>query len=42
MRRHRIAPSQVVTHRFGIEDGAEAFRVAETASTGKVCFAFDS
>jgi len=41
MRRHRIAPSQVVTHRFGIADGAEAFRVADTATTGKVCFAFD-
>jgi threonine dehydrogenase-like Zn-dependent dehydrogenase len=41
MRRHAIAPSQVVTHRFGLEDGAEAFRVADTATTGKVCFAFD-
>jgi threonine dehydrogenase-like Zn-dependent dehydrogenase len=42
MRRHRIAPSQVVTHRFGLEEGAEAFRVADSASTGKVCFAFDT
>lgn len=40
-RRHSIAPSQVVTHRFGIEQGAEAFRLADAASTGKVCFAFD-
>jgi (R,R)-butanediol dehydrogenase / meso-butanediol dehydrogenase / diacetyl reductase len=40
-RRHAIAPSQVVTHRFGIEDGAEAFRLADSASTGKVCFALD-
>ena len=40
MRRHRIAPSRVVTHRFAIEDGAEAFRIADTATTGKVCFAF--
>jgi threonine dehydrogenase-like Zn-dependent dehydrogenase len=40
MRRHRVAPSQVVTHRFAIEDGAEAFRIADTATTGKVCFAF--
>jgi len=40
LRRHTIAPSQVVTHRFGIEDGAEAFRLADTATTGKVCFAF--
>jgi threonine dehydrogenase-like Zn-dependent dehydrogenase len=40
-RRHAIAPSQVVTHRFGIQDGAEAFRLADSASTGKVCFALD-
>ena len=41
LRRHAIAPSQVVTHRFPIEQGAEAFRLADTATTGKVCFAFD-
>jgi threonine dehydrogenase-like Zn-dependent dehydrogenase len=40
-RRHAIAPSQVVTHRFGLEQGAEAFRLADSASTGKVCFEFD-
>jgi threonine dehydrogenase-like Zn-dependent dehydrogenase len=40
-RQHRIAPSQVVTHRFSIAQGAEAFQLAETATTGKVCFAFD-
>ena len=40
-RRHSIAPNQVVTHRFGIEEGAEAFRLADTATTGKVCFALD-
>jgi threonine dehydrogenase-like Zn-dependent dehydrogenase len=40
-RRHAIAPSQVVTHRFAIEQGAEAFRLADTATTGKVCFAFN-
>jgi threonine dehydrogenase-like Zn-dependent dehydrogenase len=39
-RRHAIAPSQVVTHRFPIQDGSEAFRLADTATTGKVCFAF--
>jgi hypothetical protein len=39
-RRHAIAPSQVVTHRFGLDQGAEAFRLADAASTGKVCFAF--
>jgi len=41
LRRHAIAPSQVVTHRFPIDQGAEAFRLADTATTGKVCFAFD-
>ncbi|MBV9326210.1 MAG: alcohol dehydrogenase catalytic domain-containing protein [Chloroflexi bacterium] len=39
-RRHGIAPSQVVTERFPLEQGAEAFRLADTANTGKVCFAF--
>jgi threonine dehydrogenase-like Zn-dependent dehydrogenase len=38
-RRHSIAPSQVVTHRFSLDQGAEAFRLADGASTGKVCFA---
>jgi threonine dehydrogenase-like Zn-dependent dehydrogenase len=37
-RRHAIAPSQVVTERFGLEQGAEAFRLADEASTGKVMF----
>jgi (R,R)-butanediol dehydrogenase / meso-butanediol dehydrogenase / diacetyl reductase len=42
MRRHGIAPSQVVTHRFDIEHGSDAFRVADSATTGKVCFVFDA
>lgn len=42
LRRHAIAPSQVVTHRFPLEQGAEAFHLADTATTGKVCFAFDA
>ena len=41
MRRHGITPSQVVTHRFDIEHGSDAFRVADSATTGKVCFVFD-
>jgi threonine dehydrogenase-like Zn-dependent dehydrogenase len=41
-RRHAIAPSQVVTERFSLEQGAEAFRLADTATTGKVCFTFDN
>ncbi len=40
-RRHGLAPSQVISHRFGLEQGPEAFRLADTATTGKVCFAFD-
>jgi threonine dehydrogenase-like Zn-dependent dehydrogenase len=39
LRRHAIAPSQVVTHRYALEDGPEAFRLADGASTGKICFA---
>jgi len=39
-RRHAITPSQVVSHRFPIEQGAEAFRLADTATVGKVCFTF--
>jgi threonine dehydrogenase-like Zn-dependent dehydrogenase len=40
-RRHSIAPSHVVTDRFGLDQAAEAFHLADTASTGKVCFALD-
>jgi len=40
-RHHTIAPSQVVTHRFRLEQGAEAFQVADSATTGKVCFTFE-
>jgi threonine dehydrogenase-like Zn-dependent dehydrogenase len=40
MRRHGIRPSQVVTHRFGISDGPRAYQLAESATVGKVCFAF--
>jgi (R,R)-butanediol dehydrogenase / meso-butanediol dehydrogenase / diacetyl reductase len=40
-RRHGIAPSQVITDRFGLEDGAEAFHLADGATAGKVCFALD-
>jgi (R,R)-butanediol dehydrogenase / meso-butanediol dehydrogenase / diacetyl reductase len=40
-RRHAIAPSMVVTHRLPIDQGAEAFRLADSATAGKVCFAFE-
>lgn len=39
-RRQNIAPSQVVTDRFSIDQAAEAFRLADSAVTGKVCFSF--
>jgi threonine dehydrogenase-like Zn-dependent dehydrogenase len=41
LRRHGIAPSQVVSHHFPIDQAAEAFRLADGANSGKVCFAFD-
>jgi threonine dehydrogenase-like Zn-dependent dehydrogenase len=40
-RRSAITPAQVVTHRFSLGDSAEAFHLADTATTGKVCFAMD-
>jgi threonine dehydrogenase-like Zn-dependent dehydrogenase len=40
-RRHAIAPRQVVTHRFSLDQSTAAFRLADEASSGKVCFAFD-
>lgn len=36
--RHKIPLSAMVTHRFGIEEAPEAFRLADTARTGKVIF----
>jgi threonine dehydrogenase-like Zn-dependent dehydrogenase len=41
LRQHQIAPHQVVTHRFQLEHGAEAFQLADSATAGKVCFTFD-
>jgi propanol-preferring alcohol dehydrogenase len=41
MRRHGIKPSRVVSHRFPLEQGAEAFRLADSATAGKVCFTFE-
>jgi len=41
VRRHQIKLESVVSHYYSLEDGAEAFRVADTATTGKVCFRFD-
>lgn len=41
VRRHGISLESVVSHYFPIEQGAEAFRIADTATTGKVCFRFE-
>lgn len=35
--RKKIHPSQIITHRFNLEDADEAFRVFATGKTGKVC-----
>lgn len=40
VRRHGITLSSVITHYYSLEEGAEAFRTAETATAGKVCFRF--
>lgn len=36
--KHKIPLGALVTHRFGIEDASEAFRLANTSRTGKVIF----
>jgi propanol-preferring alcohol dehydrogenase len=39
--RHQIPLEAMVTHRFSIEDAPEAFRLADTARTGKVVFEWE-
>jgi propanol-preferring alcohol dehydrogenase len=43
MLEHDLPPkyAQMITHRFRLEDAAEAFRVAESARAGKVVFEWD-
>jgi propanol-preferring alcohol dehydrogenase len=36
--RRRIPLEAMVTHRFGIEDAPEAFRLADAGRTGKIVF----
>jgi threonine dehydrogenase-like Zn-dependent dehydrogenase len=36
--RHKLPLESMVTHRFGIEEASEAFRLADTSKTGKVIF----
>lgn len=39
-RRHQISLSSVITHYYPLEQGPEAFQMADSAATGKVCFQF--
>lgn len=39
--RWQIRPERVITHRFGLDDAAEAYRVADAGSSGKVAIVFD-
>lgn len=39
--RHRLDLEQVVTHRFSIEDAAEAFRLADSRRAGKILFVWE-
>jgi propanol-preferring alcohol dehydrogenase len=41
LRRHRLSLGSVISHYFPLEQGPEAFRLADTAATGKICFRFD-
>ncbi|MGC4106664.1 MAG: zinc-binding dehydrogenase [Thermomicrobiales bacterium] len=36
-----IHPERIVSHRFGLEDAAEAYRVADEGKSGKVCIVME-
>lgn len=36
-----LHPERTVSHRFALEDAAEAYRVAEEAQSGKICIVFE-
>lgn len=36
-----LAPERLITHRFGVEDATEAYRVFDSGETGKVLFVAD-
>lgn len=40
VRRHHLNLRAVVSHELPLEEGPEAFRTADTATAGKVCFRF--
>lgn len=35
--RWRVVPSAIVSHRFALDEADEAYRIADSAATGKVC-----
>jgi hypothetical protein len=41
VRDHRLKLDAVVSHYCPLEQGSEAFRVADSATAGKVMFRFD-
>ncbi|MDL2295767.1 zinc-binding dehydrogenase [Lachnospiraceae bacterium OttesenSCG-928-E19] len=41
MDRKKIHPSQIITHRFLLEETEEAFRLFDTGKTGKVCITME-
>jgi threonine dehydrogenase-like Zn-dependent dehydrogenase len=41
LKRHDIRLSSIVSHRFSLDEGPEAFETAASATSGKVCFGFD-
>jgi (R,R)-butanediol dehydrogenase/meso-butanediol dehydrogenase/diacetyl reductase len=41
VRRHHLSLSSVITHYFTLEQAPEAFRTADSATAGKVCFRFE-
>ena len=41
VRRRQVPLDQIITHRFPLADAPAAFRLANSATTGKIVFAWD-
>jgi threonine dehydrogenase-like Zn-dependent dehydrogenase len=41
LERRKLSFAPIVTHRFAITDGEEAYQVADASQTGKVVFTWD-
>jgi threonine dehydrogenase-like Zn-dependent dehydrogenase len=39
--RWQLHPETVVTHRFPLDQAAEAYQIADSGAAGKVCIVFD-